>query len=184
MKTSLNFLIFCGVIFLSSCSEKPSEKGGFDKITDGIFYDVIVGDTMYKADKYQYFEEKDRVKFVQKIKDFILSGKLKAYRPNDLGEDVQKDEFIIKSDDFNALFIDSIYTSIIDESGTATQEKLEVKEISNVMLTKFEFREDWFFNEEALQLEKKVKSISFMHEVFTEEGELKGHKKLFTVYLN
>jgi len=64
----------------------------------------------------------------------------------------------------------------------------EVKELDNEYKRKnigqILFTEDWFFDEEKLQMHKKVNSIMLAYFTFDEEGNVKGNKAGIRVYLN
>jgi hypothetical protein len=46
------------------------------------------------------------------------------------------------------------------------------------------FTEDWYFDEEKLQMSKTVNSIMLAYFTFDEDGSVKGNKAGIRVYLN
>ncbi len=64
----------------------------------------------------------------------------------------------------------------------------QVKEIEKTskrkQIGKIQFVENWYFNEDKLQMIKKVDEITFGYELLSVDGEIRGFKAAFKVYLS
>ena len=56
-------------------------------------------------------------------------------------------------------------------------------EFSRDKIAKVQFEEKWYYNAENNSMIKKVHSIMLAYEVYNAEGEIKGYKPTFKVYL-
>lgn len=90
-----------------------------------------------------------------------------------------------------------VFQSVEDGKATAynyhTGERMSITDIKNLEQTdefdkskigKIQFIEDWYFNEDLLIMNKKVKSIMLAYEVYDQFGKIRGYKAGFRVDLN
>ncbi|MGC9472446.1 MAG: hypothetical protein ACP5D1_13000 [Bacteroidales bacterium] len=57
-------------------------------------------------------------------------------------------------------------------------------EFSRSRIGKVQFIEDWHFNEETLNFQKRVKALMLAYELYDAEGKVRGYKAAFQVFLN
>ncbi len=91
------------------------------------------------------------------------------------------------------IIFDAVYAERLIAYDFFTDEPLKVTDIrklekeadfSRDKIGKLQFEEEWAFDENTLQLQKKVKSMLLAYEVFNTAGELRGYKPAFYVKLN
>ena len=87
---------------------------------------------------------------------------------------------------FNAVYNKRLtaYNYRSGESMTIEEVKTMEKEYSRDRISKMQFIEEWFFNEEDLVFGKKVIGIMLAYEVYDYEGAVRGHSAGIVVYLN
>jgi len=56
-------------------------------------------------------------------------------------------------------------------------------EFSRDKIAKVQFEEGWYFDPVSLKMTKRVHSIMLAFEIYNNQGEIKGYKPAFKVYL-
>lgn len=116
------------------------------------------------------------------IKDAVTKDNtITAYYTGDLGDD---DMFTreLTLPEVMALLQDTISQFVEDPD---TQEMVETKTVSEVktdQVTRFEVKEDWFFDKQKSVLEVRIIGICPKVAEKDEFGEFKGYKRLFWIY--
>ena len=124
------------------------------KITDPIFYDVVIKNHKKDDDWEEERLAKTNIQpLANAIYQAVYKGKLQAY---DYFTDAE-----LSVNDIKEL-----------------EKKFNRKEIGNIM-----FEEKWFFNEKTMTFTKKIVSLTFGYETF-DQGEFTGFKAAFKVKLN
>jgi hypothetical protein len=134
-----------------------SVPNAFISIADSINYGVVVK-PRNNADEWQkkWLQSFDRKELVDFIFDAVYSGRLQPY-----------DYF-----DDKPITVDQV-------------KKLEEKkEFDRSKIGKIQFKERWFFDPDQLKMVKEVYSVMLAYEVFRDNGEFRGYKPAFKVYLN
>lgn len=72
----------------------------------------------------------------------------------------------------------------LDQKVSIDEIKEFEKKYKDSPIAKILFEEEWYFNEETLQMSKKVKSIIFGYELINSQGEVYGHEAVFKVYFD
>lgn len=163
MKHILPFFILA--IVLISCAERNVNTDGvfIEEAPEGVFigeriiYDMLIRN-IDPEDEWteERLRQLDREKLVSLIFDAIYSKRLVPF-------DYFSDEKLSLSD----------------------IRKLEKDpEFSRDRIGKLQFRENWYFDEQKLQLNKKVNYLLIAYEVYNSNGDLRGYKPAFYVLLN
>jgi len=161
------FVLFTGILIVGCKNKWDSEerysihtdsiRKNYINIADSISYGVIVRNRD-KSDEWQkkWLRTFDRKELVNCIFDAVYSGKLQPY------------------DYFN------------DEPMSIKQVKeMERKdEFDRSKIGKIQFEERWYFDPDHLKMTKEVYSIMLAYEVYRDNGEFRGYKPSFKVYLN
>jgi hypothetical protein len=134
-----------------------SVPNAFISIADSINYGVVVK-PRNNADEWQkkWLQSFDRKELVDFIFDAVYSGRLQPY-----------DYF-----DDKPITVDQV------------KELEEKKEFDRSKIGKIQFKERWFFDPDQLKMVKEVYSVMLAYEVFRDNGEFRGYKPAFKVYLN
>ena len=182
-KTALVLLLFATIsISFYSCKNEES-KSETDKnknlITERIQYDVFIK-SPYENDVEWWKENIDGAKresFIKKIMASAFDGKVQAYTYNEnepvSGEELEK---LLNPTDTIQIISPLPPYDIYD---TIVQEKLNFNNI-----TKIRFMEEWYMNEKTLEITKKVVGICPVIPSYDIEGEFRGNKPLFWIYLD
>jgi hypothetical protein len=150
---------------LISCTEKKEKTEGVisEEAQEGLFIgERIIYDMLIKnvdpEDEWteECLRQLDRNKLVSLVFDAVYSRRLVPY-------DYFSDEELSLSD-------------------IRTLEK--DPEFSRDRIGKLQFRENWYFDEQKLQLNKQVNYLLMAYEVYNSNGELRGYKPAFYVLLN
>jgi len=144
------------------CHQNQDTKVEVAKQTEEfqVIADTIVNDIMLKAAENDEWAEYslrklDKLKLVNEIFDLVYSEKLTPY------------EFFSEA----PLSIEEI-------------EQLEKDpEFSREKIAKVQFEEAWYFDSNTMKMTKRVHSIMLAYEVYNNQGEIKGYKPAFKVYL-
>ena len=132
------------------------DKGNAIILADTIIYDVeLKNNDVDNEWKEECLKYVNRKAITNIIFNAIYNGKLDAYNYND-------EITPITIDDLKAL----------------------EKEYSRDRITKMQFKEEWFFDEENLVFGKKVIAIMLAYEVYDAGGKVRGHTAGLVVYLN
>lgn len=92
----------------------------------------------------------------------------------------------------NDLF-DLVYFKKLTPYNFFTDEVMTIKEIKEIEkdpeysrenVAKVQFEESWNFDSKEQKMIKKVHSIMIAYELYSQEGNVKGYKPIFKVYLN
>ena len=131
-----------------------------DKQGNEIDYNTVSLERGYKDknDEWQnkWLQSFDRIELIDFIFEAVYSGKLQAY-------DYFEDE---------PMSIEQI-------------KKLEAKdEFDRSKIGKIQFKERWYFDPSNLKMVKEVHSVMLAYEVYRENGQFRGYKPGFKVYLN
>lgn len=129
----------------------------FISIADSINYGVVVK-TRKNEDEWQqkWLSTFDRRELVDFLFDAVYSGRLQPY-------DYFEDE---------PLSVEQI-------------KQLENKEeFDRSKIGKIQFKEKWYFDPNRLKMIKEVYSVMLAYEIYRENGDFRGYKPAFQVYLN
>jgi len=162
MKSRLTCLLSLFLIMIYGCHQNQDTKVEVAKQTEEfqVIADTIVNDIMLKAAENDEWAEYslrklDKLKLVNEIFDLVYSEKLTPY------------EFFSEA----PLSIEEI-------------EQLEKDpEFSREKIAKVQFEEAWYFDSNTMKMTKRVHSIMLAYEVYNNQGEIKGYKPAFKVYL-
>jgi len=151
-------------IYPSTKNFYKSDLNGENSIlfAESIIYDVMV--TPKEGDEWQEYSTKnvDTKAFENVIFHAIYNNRLTPY--------YYKDE---------AFFGDDGLGQVV----SIEEIKAFEKEYGKNPLAKIQFKEDWYFNEETLEMSKKIKSIIFGYKIMDGSDDEK-FKALFKVYLD
>lgn len=96
----------------------------------------------------------------------------------------------LKREQFVNLILNAVYEGRLTAYSYYGEEPLSIdrvkaleEENKNNAVAKFLFEEAWYFDDENLQLYKKVRSIMLAYERKDSEGKVKGYKSGFKVYM-
>ncbi|HRW62078.1 MAG TPA: hypothetical protein P5132_01250 [Bacteroidales bacterium] len=162
MKSKLSFQLFLFLILISSCQQNRDEKIKLTNQTEEyqLIADTIINDIMIKAAENDEWAEYslrklDKLKLVNEIFDLVYSEELTPY------------EYFSEA----PLRIEEI-------------EQLEKDpEFSRDKIAKVQFVEAWYFDPIGMKMTKRVHSIMLAYEVYNNQGEIKGYKPAFKVFL-
>jgi len=137
--------------------QTDSISNKFISIADSINYGVVVK-ARNNADEWQkkWLQTFDRKELVDFIFEAVYSGKLQPY-------DYFEDKPI---------------------SVEQVKQLENQKEFDRSRVGKIQFKERWHFDPEHLKMMKEVYSLMLAYEVYRENGEFRGYKPAFKVYLN
>jgi len=155
-------LVFLGILFYS-CKPKPNEQiVSFENTeTYTVLADTIITDVVIKNptdDEWVDYTLRylDKKTLVDQIFDAVYSKKLIPY---DFFNETQ-------------LTIDQVRAIETDP------------DFSRDKIAKVQFEEKWYYDSKNNTMVKKVHSIMLAFELYNAEGEIKGYKPTFKVYLN
>ncbi|MFC2110936.1 hypothetical protein ACFLQ5_00635 [Bacteroidota bacterium] len=170
------------VVSLFSCKNESSTNeidNNKSVITERIQYDVFIK-SPYPNDTDWWKENIEGIKreaFVKKIMEAAYKGKVQAYTYWDneaiSGEKLQ--ELINPKDTIELISSENPYEMI----DTIVDNKLDFNQI-----TKIRFLEEWYINEKTMEITKKVVGICPVVPNYDTEGEFRGNKPLFWLYLD
>ncbi len=151
-------------IYPSTKTFYKSDLNGENSIlfAESIIYDVIL--LPKEGDEWEEYRTKnvDAKAFENVIFHAIYNGRLTPYHYRD-------EEFFGDANIGKVVSIDEV--------------KAFEKEYGKNPLAQIQFKEDWYFNEETLEMSKKIKSIIFGYKVMDGSDFVK-YKALFKVHLN
>jgi len=170
-------LVIAGLTFgwLTSCKDNTDKSKTV--ITERIQYDVNIKSPNPDYDPWvQNIDRRKRMAFVNMIMDAAYSGKIQAY-----------DYFNnpITAEQVKSIGVDTIYQTLMrvyppyDEYDTVIISKFELKDI-----TKIRFLEEWYIDEDNLEIEKKITGIAPVIGKYDQSGNLLGFQPLFWLYLD
>lgn len=76
------------------------------------------------------------------------------------------------------------YDYMSNEPMTTDQVKEFEKEYTRDKIGKIQFVEEWYFNEETLEMGKKIKEVTIGYELYGNQGEVRAYKAGFKLYLS
>ena len=162
MKLKLTYLISILLLFIYSCQQNSDKKINISNKTEEylVIADTIINDIMLKAAENDEWAEYslrklDKLRLVNEIFDLAYEGKLTPY------------EFFSET----PLTIEDIKQLERDP------------EFSRDKIAKVQFEEGWYFDPVSLKMTKRVHSIMLAFEIYNNQGEIKGYKPAFKVYL-
>ena len=170
-------LIIAGLIFsmLTSCKDNTDKSKTV--ITERIQYDVNIKSPDPDYDRWvQNIDRLKREAFVNMIMDAAYSGKIQAY-------DYFNNPLTVEQ--IKSIGVDTIYKTLTrdyppyDEYDTVIISKFELKDI-----TKIRFLEEWYIDEDNLEIEKKITGIAPIIKKYDQNGNLLGFQPLFWLYLD
>jgi hypothetical protein len=179
MKNSFLYLIVI-LVFIASCNPKAPETNSSKKDSDSVmkplfgkFYQTRLGDTnalvvapeitydvvLKNSDKTDDWAELclknvNRMAFADAVFKAVYAGKLKAFNYKTEAE----------------MTIEEV-------------KELE-KEFPRKNIAKVQFVEEWYFDEENLQVGKKVNAVMLGYELYDNLGAVRGYKAGIKVFLN
>ncbi len=116
------------------------------------------------------------------IKDGIMKeNNLTAYYVGDLGDD---DMFTkeLTPNELLGILNDSVTSYTEDPDTGEMLEVSTVEEVTSDKITRYEIKEDWFFDKQRSVMDVRIVGICPLLADYDEFGEFKGYKKLFWVY--
>ena len=162
MKSKLTYLLSVLLILFYSCQQNQDTKLTIANQTEEylVIADTIINDIMLKAAENDEWAEYslrklDKLRLVNEIFDLVYEGKLTPY------------EFFSET----PLTIEDIKQLERDP------------EFSRDKIAKVQFEEGWYFDPVSLKMTKRVHSIMLAFEIYNNQGEIKGYKPAFKVYL-
>ena len=161
-KTNRILLITLVSLILSSCESSDNKNTSGMSPTKGlsianpITYKVLVRNPDTDDEWQASCLENTDIKSMSKdIIKAAITGKLKAYSYHD-----------------NHLLSKSEIEAILEKNGKQNK-------IGNI-----QFKEEWYWDKNKLQLHKKIKSLMFGYEIYDEDKKVKGYRASFVVNLN
>ncbi len=116
------------------------------------------------------------------IKDGVIkTGELTAYSVGDLGDDDQFTRELTPSE-IIALMNDTVVNYTEDPDTGEMIEAKTVDQVSSEKITRYEIKEDWFFDKQRSVLDVRIIGICPKVKETDEFGEFKGYKRLFWIY--
>ncbi|MDA3779317.1 MAG: hypothetical protein PF487_03650 [Bacteroidales bacterium] len=114
---------------------------------------------------------------------------------NSNSDDTWKDYCLrnLDNDTFVNTLFEAIYSKKLQAFDFFNGDSLTISEIHNLeksdefnrsLIAKIQFEEQWLFNKSKLTMQKKVYSIMLAYEIYNSEGEIKGYKPAFKVFIN
>jgi len=185
MRRKLAYAFFTGIVvtLFFACKTEVKvepEMSENDKLvlTELIQYDVYIKSPDQDQEWYvQNMEGRYREKFVKRILDAANSGEYRLY--NYFFNTPLTQEQIDAT--FNK--VDSVTlqreTPPYDWYDTVMVNKLDSDDI-----TKVRFLEEWYIDEDKLDIEKKIVGIAPMMENYNEEGKFRGYVPMYWIYLD
>ena len=183
-KIAISYLLFAFIAFLLfSCETKVKEEQKTpedDKVvlTELIQYDVFIKNPDQEQEWFvQNIEGRYREKFVKRILDAALSGEYRLYHyffntqltPEQIEATFNKtDSVTLQRENAPYDWYDTIMVNILDAED----------------ITKVRFLEEWYIDEDKLDIEKKIVGIAPLMENYNEVGEFRGYAPLFWIYLD
>ena len=166
-KTVVMVLMLFGMLMIGCDKEWSKEKkhsiqtdsinDEFISIADSINYGVVVK-ARENADKWQkkWLSNFDRKELVDFIFEGVYSGKIQPYN-----------------------YFEDKPISVKQVKELESKEEFDRSKVG-----KIQFKERWYFDPEHLKMMKEVYSVMLAYEVYRENGEFRGYKPAFKVYLN
>ncbi len=159
---SLLLMALFASLVLSSCESSGNQNTNSISPNEGetiakpITYEVLIKNPDYEDDWQAKCLENTNVRAMSKdIIKAVTSGKLKAYDYYD-----------------NHLLSKSEIKAILKKNGNQNN-------IGNI-----QFKEEWYWDKNKLQLQKKVKSLMFGYEISDENNKVRGYRASFVVNLD
>ena len=138
----------------------PSTDSGFVKVADSIIYAVTVKNPNPYDDWTDYcLRNLDLQKLIDMILADVYAGKLVPYTYT-----------AMYPEDEERIPVDSI--------------KAWEEQIGKDKVARIEFDEQWFYDPETHQFIKKVNALTIGYELYDAEGQVRGYRALFKVYLS
>lgn len=178
MKTT--FLLLA-ILVLISCNKE--EKNAAGEQTGIVWAEAISSQSPcviqegWSEEEWNKENKIDKEKIFNTIKEGVLKGKLQAYNYID-NKPIELEAFkrIISS-------VDTLMQENPDKPGEMKQVVVK-NEVTSDNIARIDTKEKWFFDESKYKLTKKVESLTFFRNSYSETGELRGVYALFNVKLN
>ena len=178
MKTVNYFNHLVAVSFLISVfsCQQPDRKHD-SLLTERIQYDVTIKSPDVDYDWWvQNIEGRSREAFVRRVLEAASNGEVQAY--NYFNHPLTPEQVRSIGYRRDTLTFQRAYPPY-EFFDTIVEEKIEIRDI-----TRFRFLEEWYFNNNTLEIEKKVLGIAPIVRKYDEHGDLRGYMPLFWVYLD
>lgn len=177
-KFQLSILVTIVAIIFNSCNSNINNKEKANVITKRIQYDVNIKSPDVDFDWWiQNIEGQNRENFIRKIINAAYSGKIKSYDAYTnclLTKEQVKD---IENFTDSVTLQRSYYP--YEDYDTIIGHKINLNQI-----TRIRFLEEWYFEDNKFEINKKVLGIAPMIKKFDEEGEFRGYMPLFWIYFD
>ncbi|MCP4178153.1 MAG: hypothetical protein GY756_10330 [bacterium] len=185
----LFFVLAIATILLSSCNN--NETSNVNNDTDNVNNDTIadeelINTTMLDVRDYEFKEGEVTV-----LADSIMyTAMIKNPKPV---EDAYMNEWLANVDIknfagaiFNAVYKEKLiaYDYITGDTMTIEAVKELEAKFNRDRIAKVLFTEEWYFDENKLQMYKKVNSIMLAYERIDDDNNIMGYKSGIRVYLN
>lgn len=184
MKNTVQFYLITVILLaiLSSCKTEISEeqKDQDEKVvlTELIQYDVLIKNPEQDQDWYvQNMEGRSREEFVKRIMEAANSGEYRLYNYF-FNTPLTMEEVEATFNKIDSVKMQRPYPPY-DWYDTVMVSKLDEKDI-----TKVRFLEEWYIDEDELDIEKNIVGIAPMLENYNEKGDFRGYVPLFWIYLD
>ena len=168
-------LAFGLVLVFTQCEEKEKEDDNRTLITKKIQYDVPIANPDADYDWWvRNIEGSDREALLNNIFDKVLSGDVQAYdyfnEPLTVGQ-------------VGSILVDTLHQVLMRTTAPyAEYDTTIIRKIRPTDVSILRFLEEWKYDENTLQIDKKIYAISPVLEVII-NGQ-KVTRPLFTVYLD
>jgi len=171
----LIILFFAGII-LASCTNQSNCSDAGKLLTNQIDYWVSVGSPVNDNLEDESLPSESR--------EWLIDDLLQKAKDRELPVYYYLNDTLIPMDSADLAYVffhvDTEYVEINGQyQKIPIEEKLDVDRI-----TKFKFREQWYFNSKTNELTKKVIAVCPMVVRYKNVEEVMGYKGLFWIYLN
>jgi Co/Zn/Cd efflux system component len=172
----LKFLFIAIVVIVFSSCHNSSKKSQ-NIITERIQYDVTIKNSDPDNDWWiQNIEGSEREAFVNMIMDAAYSGKYRVY---DYFNKPLTPEQVKTIGSRRVPFTLQRTTPPYESYDTLIEQNLELRDITRVR-----FLEEWYMDEQHFIMNKKVVGMGPVIEDFDENGNFRGYRLLFWIYLD
>lgn len=177
MKKIKTILLLLPLFALLSCNSEKKEEDKNIKITKRIRYEVGIKTPDPSYDWWvQNIEGEKREKFLGEIVKAAYDGDLQVY--NSLGKPLTTKEVKNIQNNVDSFYIQS-KSPPYEDSLVVIENKLKINEI-----TKISFLEKWELNEDNYNIIKKTIGYAPLIESYDNEGNFKGYRPLFWIYVD
>lgn len=173
--------ILLGLVTVLVGSAEAQIKGK-EVITPQISYQIQIDQSEFPEWRFNLPEEQ-RLDLVETLLQKAKSGELQAYGLSPTQLPCTTEACRLEPEDLDSILNPVSFHYIRDPSSGERDVKSEVKSIKAKDIAMLDFIEEWQYDAKRDQFSKQVNGIGLMVRDYSAEGELRGYRVLFYVWL-